>query len=219
MKSPKIFIKCFETDEDIFALKASWEELHKNCGVPSVYNSFMFIYESIQAFKDNEVTRKIFTLADENTNQLMAIFPMQKYKNFWMSIPFNSLETTALNEIMDKPFPLIRAGFHDICWKAMFSHLKNNVPDWDHLSLEEIPSSYPVLELLPEICLEQNLIYQVEFDSISTEVNVDGNWNDFWLKHKKMRRNISKLERFFEERLLFTVHDNRSEERRVGKEC
>jgi len=138
----------------------------------------------------------------------MAIFPLQKYKESWISIPFNSLETTALNEIVDKPFHVIRTGFHDMCWKVLFSHLKNNVADWDHLFLQEIPSSYPVLELLPEICRKQNLIYQVEFDSMSTELSVEGNWNDFWLKHKTMRRNVNKLERVFEERLSFTVHDN-----------
>lgn len=209
MNIPGISIKCVETDEEILALKSSWEELHENSIAPSIYNSFVFIYESIQAYKYSEVTKKIFTLTDDETHQLLAIFPMQQYENAWHFIPFNTLETTALNEIMDKPFPVIRTGFHDISWRVFFTHLKDNISDWHHFFLRDVPFSYPVLQLLPEICEELNLEYQVNYDSVSTEISIEGEWDDFWQQQRTMRRNMNKIEREFGDRLAFTVHDDK----------
>lgn len=60
MKSPDIRIQCFETNEEILSLKESWEELHKDCTQQSIYNSFGFINELIQAFQFSEVTKKTF---------------------------------------------------------------------------------------------------------------------------------------------------------------
>lgn len=208
MKPSDFRIQCFETNEEIFSLKDSWEELHKDCTQSSIYNSFSFIYELIQAFQFSEVTKKVFTLTDASTGQLIATFPFQKRKTSWKLIPYNTYETIVLNEIMDKPFPLIRTGFHDPAWIAFVSHLKSNVSDWDHLFLRDIPSSYPVLDLLPEICRDQNHICKVSYDSNSTEINVQGDWGEFWGKHFKMRKNIRKLERHFGDRLSFTVHDS-----------
>jgi hypothetical protein len=204
-----ISIRCVETDEEILALKASWEELHGNSIAPSVYNSFLFIYESIQAFNYDEVTKKVFTLTDDKTHQLLAIFPMQQYVSTWHFIPFNTLETTALNEIMDKPFPVIRTGFHDISWRVFFTHLKDNISDWHHFFLRDVPFSYPVLKLIPGICKELNLEYQLNYDSISTEISVEGEWDDFWQQHRTMRRNMGKLERDFGDRLAFTIYDDK----------
>lgn len=208
MKTSDISIKCYETTEDIFSLKESWEELHKDSVVSSVYNSFVFIYESLQVFNTDEVTKKVFTLTDVNTDSVIAIFPMQKSKKSWGWLAFNSLETTALSEIMDKPFPIIRNDCHDICWQVFITHLKNNILDWDHFFLRDIPSSFPALKLLPDLCSDQDLICQVEYDSNSTEISIEGEWDEFWAKHRSMRRNLNKIERDFDSRLVFTVHED-----------
>lgn len=207
MKTPVISIKCIESLEEIHSLRTLWEELHKDSIVSSIYNSFLFIYESIQVFENNEVTKKIFTLTDDTTNQLIAIFPLQQYKNTYNFIHLYSLETTALNNIMDKPFPIIRNGFHDVCWQAFFSHLKTDISDWDHMHFRDVPSSFPALELLPKICKQHDLVYQVDYDTISTEIDVEGKWDDFWNKHRTVRRNTRKLEKKFGDRLAFTIHD------------
>ncbi len=204
----EVSIKCLETDEDIFSLKTSWEELHKNSVVSSVYNSFVFIFESIQAFKNSQITHKVFTLTDDNTSQLIAIFPLQKLREKWKFIPFSSYQYTALNDFMDKPFPVIRNGFHDRSWQAFFLHLKNNVIDWSHLSLRDIPASYPVLELLPKICRENDFIYNIEYDSDNPQINLAGDWNKFWLKHRNLRKKTRKLEKDFGDRLSFVVFED-----------
>lgn len=208
MKNQDILIKCYETNEEIYSLKDTWQTLHNDCGVPSVYNSFHFIYESIEAFQNSYVRKMVFTLTDSKNDQLIAIFPFQQYQNSWKFIRFNTCETTALNEIMDKPFPVIKNGFHDKAWTAFITHLKTNVPDWHHLFLRDIPSSFPLLKLLPEICKEQNLTCNISYDCTSTEIDIQGTWDDFWNKHKTMRRNIRKLEKKFGERMAFTVHED-----------
>lgn len=208
MKLSDIIINCYESYENIFKLQEEWNRLHENSVNPSVYNSFVFINESIQIFNDESVSLKIFTLTDTKTDELIAVFPMQIQKKFWGWLSFNSLETAALNEIMDKPYPVIRQDCHDMCWEAFIKYLKEQVDDWDHFYLRDIPSSYPVLKLLSKLCEEQDLIYKTEFDSNSTEINIEGEWDEFWGKHRSMRRNLNKIERDFGNRLAFTVHES-----------
>ncbi len=205
MSTNIISIKCLEQIEDIFELKKSWNELHQSCTAPSIYNGFDFVYESLRSFTGEKISNKIFTLTDISSNQLIAIFPMQQIQLRWHIFRFNSYDYAAMDEI-DKPYPVIRHGYFENCWSAFIHHIKNNVSDCDHLHLIEMPSNNQEIEMLPSICSEHNLIFKIYPDEQCPIISLDGDWDEYWSQHRKMRKKIRKIEKDFEGRLKFTVH-------------
>ncbi len=207
MPLSKVNVQCFESHQAVAELEETWNELHKNCTAPSVYNGFNFVYESIRHFYDKDVTTKVFTLTDSETNLLLAVFPLQHLSSFWYIFKINTYEYTALDEV-DKPYPVIRDGYFEICWNAFLLHLKESVSNWDHLQLIELPDSYSELNLLPDICAEQDFIYRVNPSKQGPIVSLEGSWDEYWSQHKKMRKKIRKMEKEFGDQLVFEVHNN-----------
>lgn len=207
MNDSGISIECLERSKEILALKQSWDKLHKNCTSPSIYNGFDFIYESIRSFKSAKQSKKVFTLTDTTSGELIAIFPLQQNRSKWRFFRFNSYIYTAQEE-SDKPFPLIRNGYSNICWAAFLQHLKSNISDWEHLQLIEMPVTSEALDVLPGICKKLNLIYRVSPDAEAPMINLEGDWNEYWSQHRKKRKIIRKIEKDFSDRLKFTVYNN-----------
>jgi len=201
-----IKIQCLEKPQDLINFQATWNELHKNCTAPSIYNGYDFIFESINVFFSHDVKLKIYILSDINSNQILAIYPLQRITTLWYFLKINTYEYTALDEI-DKPYPLIRQGHLKSCWNAFLQHLKQNVPDCHHLQLIEIPQTYPEIELLPKICEEQDFIYRINPDKQGPIINLDGEWNDYWAQHKKMRKKQHAILNKFKDRITFIIHN------------
>ena len=211
MDKSNISFRCIECNQEIEQLKEAWNELHLNCSRPSVYNSFDFIYESIRAFNNEEITTAIITLTDDASNQLLAIFPMQQHSSFWHIIKMNTYEYTALEEV-DKPGPVIRKGYMEICWSSFIQYLMHQVKNWDHLQLIEIAEDSAELDFLEKLSVDNNFYYEKIFQNQGPMLNLQGDWNDYWHQHKKMRKKIRKMDNDFAERIEFKIHQDDWEE-------
>lgn len=201
-----VTVTCVTEYAEFRKLEHSWSELHDDSIFPSIYNSFLMIDESIKAYGEGDTQLRIFVL--QAGERLIAIFPLELKLAKWKKLSFNEYKPTCDHECVDKPYPVIRHGYHDVAWRTIMRHLRRNRNEWQCLSLREVPASLPTLENLPRICREVGLICQrVPYDS-SPLINLNTDWGSFLRKHRSLRRKLKRLERDFGERFRFEVIDN-----------
>ena len=207
MEPSDITIDCLQEVEEMRKLKDSWDELHRHSINPSIYNSHSFILSAVESFSYKGETNRLFTVIDQKNNKLLGVFFMSSRAYTWYLLKYNIFEYTGLEE-NDKPLPVIRKGYHEICWKAFLLHLKCHVKAWDHLQLREMVTGYAELDLLPKLCAELDLIYRARVDTQGPLVSLEGDWHDYWMNHKKMRKKRRKMQRDFGADLEFAVHQD-----------
>lgn len=185
-------------------IKDEWQTLHSQSEKISIYNSFDFIYHSISEFEDSTLQPHIIAIYQNNS--LIALFPLQVYLEQRYFLKLRVLEYAAQNEI-DKPSPIIKHGFKNKAWQGLYHYLKINEKDWDILTLMEVKKSTNDQQLLSELSSKSDYIFRINNDKSGPCINLDKAWDDFWSRHKKMRKKVNKMESAFGNDLTFKVND------------
>lgn len=206
--SYQITVDCITNYAEFQALQNDWDELHQNSIFPSIYNTFLFLDESIKAFSTDNTELRIYLLKKESNQQIIAIFPFQISFDRWHRLPYNELGMACVNDNLDKPYPVIREGHHDITWQILIETLKQSPKDWQHLFLRDIPTFLPTLKCLPEYCQNSGLVYQSVFDTTGPRINLNGDWDTFFRKHRSLKRKCKRLDKDFGDRVRFEIIEN-----------
>ncbi len=184
--------------------KDEWQKLHSQCELMSIYNSFDFIYNSINEFEDDTLKPHIIAIYQDQC--LIALFPLQVYFEQRYFLKLKVLEYAAQNEI-DKPCPIIKAGHERTAWQGLYLYLKESGKSWDILTLMEFNTSTQDKLLLTELSSSAGYIYRINKDKSGPCINLDKDWDEFWSSHRKMRKKVHKMESDFGEDLCFKAND------------
>ena len=187
--------------QEIINLEQEWKQLHPNSSQPSIYNSFDFIYQSIQHFQHPNITPFILTIRLDN--ELIGLFYLQSDIEKRMGIKVRVLEFCALDEI-DKPSPVIHVNHLSKVWGEFFNYLSQQT-DWDIVSLIEQEES--ALKHLIHHANENGFIHRINPDKQGPILHLNQSWDKFWLDHKKMRKKLYKIEKDFKDKVDFKIKD------------
>ena len=116
----------------------------------------------------------------------------------------------------------IIAGNPDECYKAIWQSFLETTERWDLLLLSEVPKTSPTLGALSELAAEHRLPVGSWPSDQSPYLSIDQSWDAYLAGlsrdfRQNLRNRWSRLSRLGTPAL--EVLEDRSEERRVGKEC
>ena len=200
------YYQVITTVEDLCALREEWNELLTRCAYQSFYLRHEFFYHGVQAFKKPNAHLLIFMVRQVDDDRLIAIFPMQKSKLNQFHISLDLIEYAVTDEI-DKPFPLLDQHCEKLAWAAFSQYFREVETAWDLMHFMEI---HP--DLLSSLHIQAEFpppAYHLHLyaDAKCPIVALDGEWQNFFAQHKKMRKKIRTLEKIFGNRMSFEVFD------------
>jgi len=187
-------------------LESEWDALLGQASRPTVFSSFGFVYTSCLHFKEEEDVFFLF-FRDAASGELLAIFPMSLHRAKVHGIAVRELAhgITTLGSDVDKPYPIIRHDAERICWERFRDYFRREFRQWDIIDYDE---------LWPESYLHAGLKKLFPFPRYWTKttpgpdspiVRLDGDWNEFWMGHRKLRKKSRKLEKKLGENLSYSV--------------
>ncbi|GAB1268223.1 hypothetical protein NBRC116493_14760 [Aurantivibrio infirmus] len=199
-------VECIKDREQVLPLEKEWDSLHRDSTNPSFYNSFDFIYSALVYLLENEADMRLFLVRKVESNEIVAFFPFEETTFRWYFFKAIAIEYTALQEA-DKPFPVIKDGFSDSAWRALFLYFKVTSRNWHAINLLELEEASYETSLLPKLCNEfgfQSTLSQCREGPI---ISLERDWDEFSSAHPKMRKKIRAMERDYGERLSFQIID------------
>ena len=112
--------------------------------------------------------------------------------------------TTSKTDV-DKPYPIIRRGCEEACWKEFAAYVRRMGTDWDMLDLDEFwPDSF-LVKNLRTLFPGPRYWTKAKAGPESPIVQLDGDWDEFWNGHRKLRKHTRKLERKLGENLVYKI--------------
>lgn len=180
-------------------LEPEWDELLEKSVRPTVFATFDYVTTSLRHLRGNE---DIFALLFRETGsgKLLAIYPLslsiRKIHGVNLRVVMHALppQTTEV----DKPCPIIHENYEAACWSRFTDYFKKEFRDWDFINLEELISDS---EFPCSVCDRfrfPNYWTRVKPGPDSPVVKLNGDWEDFWGKHRKLRKKCGRLERRIE---------------------
>ena len=187
-------------------MQPEWDALLAQSTRPTIYSTFDYIYTSCRHFQANEEIFFLF-MRDGQDRELLAIFPLsldrERVHGVEMRVLAHGITTYATD--VDKPYPIIREGCEAACWTAFRDWLNRREVPWDVLDFDEF---------FPESYLSVNLSTLFSFPRYWTKtsegpespiVSLNGDWDEFWMSHRKLRKHTRKLERRLGDSLVYEI--------------
>ncbi len=192
--------------EELKRRGSQWDELLAQSSRPTVFSSFEYFVTSAKHFGDEG---EIFILFFKNrmTERLEAIFPLssrlRKIHGIWVKELSHGVLTAESD--MDKPYPIIRNGMEKACWEGFASYLNKNRSMWDVLNLDELWSESFLVQQLEQLFPQPRFWTRKKPGPQSPIVPLSGDWDEFWMEHRKLRKRTRKLEKVMGDNLFYEV--------------
>lgn len=202
----KIHVQRVDFGPELRDLEAEWDALLMSSSWPSIYSSFEYVYRSGLNFRNNE---ELFYLIfrNESSHELIAVFPLslwlEENDGFILRVLCHAT-TTSFSEV-DKPYPIIRRDSETLCWERFSDYFKNEYRQWDIMDFDtHIPESNLTHDLrnlfrMPRYCAK------VRKGPESPIVYLDDSWENFWRKHRLVRRKTHRIEQEIGDNLSYVV--------------
>ncbi|MBN2161620.1 MAG: GNAT family N-acetyltransferase [Pontiellaceae bacterium] len=188
------------------ARRDEWDALLAESSRPTVYSLFDFVYTSCVHFQGDEPIFFLF-MRDDANGELSAIFPLSIHRERCDGVEMRLLAhgiTTSKTDV-DKPYPIIRRGCEEVCWTEFASYVKRMGREWDMLDLDEFwPDSY-LVKNLRTLFPGPRYWTRAKAGPESPIVQLDGDWDEFWNGHRKLRKHTRKLERKLGDNLVYKI--------------
>jgi hypothetical protein len=161
--------------------------------------SFDFIYTSCIHFKQSE---DLFVLLfrDGETGELLALFPLSlrvmKRHGVWIKVLAHGI-TPQASEI-DKPCPIIKQNMEARCWMRFRDYLKRENKAWDVVEFDELLAGSYFARFADQLFRFPFFWTRTKPGPDSPIIKLDGEWEDFWGQHRKLRKKCGRLERRIE---------------------
>lgn len=192
-----------------------WDGLLLRSSYPSIYSSFDFVYTSCVHGQQEETLFFLF-FREASTRELLAIFPLSLWVEEDCGIKLRVVAhavTTSFSEV-DKPYPIIKQGYESRCWERFQAYFQKEYTGWDVIDFDTFRAdSYLTREIkrlfpFPRYCAK------VLPGPESPMVNLGGDWDTFWNKHRLVRRKTLRIKEEIGDRLSYLLtHDLNDMER------
>ena len=202
-------VEKIEFSPELVQYQVEWDALLEQSSRPTIFSTFDYVYTSCLHFKEDEEIFFLF-MRDERTLELRAIFPLSLDRERVYGIEMKVLAhgiTTYCTDV-DKPYPVIRDGYEAECWKTFSAWLGKREIRWDVLDFDEFwPGSFLTTQLGTLFPFPKYWT-KVSDGPESPIVKLDGDWDAFWMSHKKLRKHTRKLEKQLGENLVYKIMSN-----------
>ena len=202
----RIRVERLELDPALCGLASEWDGLLEQASRPTVFSSFDFVYTSCLHFKEDEEIFFLF-FREAASNDLLAIFPMSlcREKIHGLEVRVLAHGITTMGTDVDKPYPIIRHDAEEVCWKRFRDYFRREFRKWDVIDYDELwPESFLHTHLKPLFPFPRYWT-KTSPGPDSPIVKLDGDWDDFWMGHRKLRKKSRKLEKKLGENLSYAV--------------
>lgn len=177
-------------------LVAEWEELLPRSVRPTIFATFDYIEISLRHLvRDREVFFLLMRAADSGS--LLAVFPlsfcMRKIHGVKLRVLSHALPPPTTE--VDKPCPVIHREAEEACWRRFRDYLRNECRQWDLLELDELVAESFFPARAESLFPFPSFRTRVKPGPDSPIIRLDGQWEDFWGRHRKLRKRSGRLER------------------------
>jgi len=201
-----IRIERVELDPELEKFQPEWDALLEKSTKPTVFSTYDFFFTSCSHFKEDEQVFLLF-MRDDATRELLAIYPLSLDRERVHGVEIKVLAhgiTTYATDI-DKPYPIIREGCEEACWTAFRDWLATMEVPWDVLDYDEfLPGSY-LTTRLSELFPFPRYWTRISEGPESPIVRLDGDWDTFWMAHRKLRKKTRRLEKVMGDNLVYQI--------------
>ena len=187
---------------ELYTIKEDWIALHAISDSPSIYNSYEFVSNSLFFLKHEHSTP--FVLLVYQDSVLKGIFFMERNTEIKSKVKLQLIESTAQQEI-DKPYPIIHTGCQAAMWAAFFDYLPQ-AGEWDVFRIYELNENKK--DLILNQLSRKNTIIRINPDKYGPTIDLKQSWQEYLMKHKKMRKKINRLIKSHGDSISFKVFDN-----------
>ncbi len=202
----KINIEKIPFGPELAELKGDWDALLENSSRPTVFSSFDFINTSCEHFKGDE---EIFFLLfrDAASGELLAIFPMSLImeKCYGIKLRVLAYGITTNETDVDKPYPIIAEHYEAACWARLRDYLHKEWTQWDVIDYDEFYVGSHLIKQLNKMFPFPRYWTKLTDGPESPIVKLDGDWEEFWMGHRKLRKNSRKLEKKMGDNLVYKI--------------
>ncbi len=202
-------ITLVESAEKVLSLKQEWDALHQRCSCRSIYNSFDFIYTSIKHFGSSSERLFFICVRTQADQSLRAVFPFSLSDYYWRMGKFRGV-LLAGREESDKAYPIIETTYEESIWPEVLRFLNSHNERWQFIDLEEVRENSPA-EIAIKKHFNKGYLVHSNPDAISPIIDLNESWDDFWAKHRKMRKRVRKVESSFGDEFRFEIIEQQSD--------
>ncbi len=194
---------------ELAGMEPEWEKLLQNSVRPSIFLTFDFVYTSCIHFKGDE---QVFFLLfrDADTRELLAIFPLSRWIRKFHGIDLTVIShgiTPQASEV-DKPRPIIDRNHEVECWNRFRDYFRHEYKAWDVVDFEELIANSYLPNNLAQLFPFPRFWAKAKTGPDSPIIKLDGDWDEFWGKHRKLRKKCRRLERALGENLSYRITNN-----------
>ncbi|VGO21294.1 GNAT family N-acetyltransferase [Pontiella sulfatireligans] len=191
---------------ELAGLEDEWEELHKNSVRPTIFSTFDYVYTSCLHFKGSEDVFFLL-LRDAGTQSLLAVFPLsvwsRKIHHVGLKVVSHGLTPNATE--VDKPCPIIDRSREAECWTRFCEYLKTEFTSWDMIEFDELIAGSYLPHNLSKLFSFPRYFNRMKAGPDSPIINLGGEWEEFWGRHRKLRKRCRRLERALGENLSYRI--------------
>lgn len=202
----KLLVERIDFGPELKTLESEWDQLLENSSHPSIFSSFDFIYTScVHCQEDEEIFFLLFR--EEGSKKLVAIFPMSLDRSKFYGINLRMLYhgITPMGSDVDKPYPIIRKDAEDICWSRFRDYFRREFTQWDIIDYDEFKNDSFMVKHLRMLFPRPFYWTKIAAGPESPIVKLDGDWDEFWMGHRKLRKKSRKLEKKMGDRLVYKI--------------
>ncbi|WP_372845223.1 GNAT family N-acetyltransferase [Pontiella sp.] len=197
--SGRIQIERLEHGPHIAALEPEWEALLRDSVRPTLFSSFDYVQTSLRHLKGGgEVFYLLFREA--GSGKLLALFPLslwnQRVHRVALRVVMHALPPPTTEA--DKPCPIIHRDHEAECWARFADYFRNDFRAWDMMVLDELIATSHLPGNAERLFPFPGYWTRSKPGPDSPIVKLDGEWEDFWNRHRKLRKKCGRLERRIE---------------------
>lgn len=186
--------------------KSEWDALLDRSTWPTVYSTFDYVYTACSHFKEDEELSFLFLRA-ASSGELLAIFPLSFWEHEILGIEMRVVAhaTTTTFTDVDKPYPIIHRDHNAACWQRFALYFRKEYTQWDMIDFDSTRSKTYYSKNLTKLFPRPNYCPKSITGPEYPVVRLDGEWSDFWDKHRTVRRKTRRIEKVIGEHLRYTI--------------
>ncbi|MDO6460961.1 GNAT family N-acetyltransferase [Granulosicoccaceae sp. 1_MG-2023] len=170
---------------------AAWEALLGRSAYASVYSTYDFCRLGWDAYHRHE--SRLFIVTMHDADALVAVLPMRLEDSRVAGIAHTRLLPVHLQEV-DKPYPLIAAGYEIAVWRSFAATLLAHRQEWDIVNWPELPDDLPgVSELRRALAGQAWIRVETRPDAAGPLVDLNQCREAFQARHRRYRRALRRI--------------------------
>lgn len=172
-------------------LAKKWDALAIRSVHPSIFLSFDYMITAWKDFHQQDSDPFVLLIKDKD-GSLVGIAPFRIARSNYAHLPIRRIDYLVTWEI-DKPYIIVEPGYERDCWRAIIDYLRNEFRNWDILAIKELSDHLEGSDFLATELDRVGLHFTKTKGPEGPVINLDQAWDDFRVKHRSIKKGLSRL--------------------------